>query len=137
MPHVASFRLEELDPVKRRGTTRFTLDPQSPPKSDWTAFDAMSERDRRAAALSDPDCPPATAAQLKRARRRPNVKLIRAKLGLTQEEFARRFGLPLGTVRDWEQGAHLPDRAAMVLLRVIAREPEAVERALSPEDVGP
>jgi putative transcriptional regulator len=51
-------------------------------------------------------------------------------MNLTQEEFASRFGLPLGTVRDWEQGAHRPDRAAQVLLTVIANNPDAVIRAL-------
>jgi putative transcriptional regulator len=51
-------------------------------------------------------------------------------MNLTQEEFAARFGLPLGTVRDWEQGAHRPDRAAQVLLTVIANNPDAVIQAL-------
>jgi putative transcriptional regulator len=40
-----------------------------PPKTDWRAFDAMTEEERHAAAVSDPDCPPATDAQLVRARR--------------------------------------------------------------------
>lgn len=116
--------------MKKSGTTKFRLDPKKPPKADWDAFDAMSDEERLAAALSDPDCPPATEAQLERARRVPAVKAVRKRLNLTQEEFAARFGLPLGTVRDWEQGAHRPDRAAQVLLRVIANEPEAVVRAL-------
>ena len=45
-------------------------------------------------------------------------------------EFAGRFHLPLGTIRDWEQGAHRPDKAAQVLVTVIAREPEAVARVV-------
>ena len=57
-------------------------------------------------------------------------RALRKKLNLTQEEFAARFHLPLGTVRDWEQGAHRPDKAAQVLLTVIARDPDAVARAL-------
>ena len=65
-----------------------------------------------------------------RARRVPTVRALRKKLNLTQEGFAKRFHLPLGTVRDWEQGAHRPDRAAQVLLTVIARDPDAVARAL-------
>lgn len=117
--------------MKKDGITKFRLNPKRPPKSDWRRFDAMSEAERHAAAVSDPDCPPASAAELARARRAPNVRAIRAGLNLTQEEFARRFGLPLGTVRDWEQGAHRPDKAAQILLRVIAREPEAIERALA------
>jgi putative transcriptional regulator len=55
---------------------------------------------------------------------------VRKKLKLTQKEFAARFHLPLGTVRDWEQGAHMPDRAAQNLLTVIEKDPDAVARAL-------
>jgi len=68
--------------------------------------------------------------QLARARRVPTVRASRTRLNLTQEEFAARFHLPLGTVRGWEQGAHRPDKAAQVLLTVIARDPDAVARAL-------
>jgi len=120
--------------MKKEGTTRFKLDAKKPPKkpsqTGWRAFDAMSEAQRRRAALADADAPPATAAQLARARRVPDVRALRQKLKLTQEEFAARFQLPLGTVRDWEQGAHRPDKAAQVLLTVIARDPNAVARAL-------
>jgi putative transcriptional regulator len=116
--------------MKRGSTTSFRLNPKKAPKSDWRAFDAMSEEERHRASLSDPDCPPATEAQLARARRVPTVRALRKKLNLTQEEFAARFHLPLGTVRDWEQGAHRPDKAAQVLLTVIAKDPDAVARAL-------
>ena len=116
--------------MKRKGITKFNLNAKRPPKTDWRAFDAMSEQDRHRAALSDPDAPPATKAQLARARRVPTVRALRQRLNLTQEQFAARFHLPLGTVRDWEQGAHRPDKAAQVLLTVIAREPDAVARAL-------
>jgi putative transcriptional regulator len=85
---------------------------------------------RHRAALSDPDCPPASKAQLARARRVPTGAALRKKLKLTQEEFAARFHLPLETVRGWEQGAHRPDKAAQVLLTVIAKDPDAVTRAL-------
>lgn len=60
----------------------------------------------------------------------PTLAALRKKLMLTQEEFAARFHLPLGTVRDWEQGAHWPDKAVQVLLTVIANDPDAVTRAL-------
>ena len=116
--------------MKKESITRFKLNPKKPPKTDWRAFDAMSEADRHSAALADADAPPATKAQLARARRVPSVRALRAKLNLTQEEFAARFHLPLGTVRDWEQGAHRPDKAAQVLLTVIANDPDAVARAL-------
>jgi len=60
----------------------------------------------------------------------PDVRAIRARLKLTQPAFAERFGLPVGTVRDWEQGRAVPDQAARILLRVIERDPEAVQRAV-------
>ena len=116
--------------MKKGSITKFRLNPKKPPKTDWRAFDAMSDAERHRAAASDPDAPPATEAQLARARRVLTVRALRKKLNLTQEEFAARFHLPLGTVRDWEQGAHRPDKAAQVLLRVIARDPDAVARAL-------
>lgn len=116
--------------MKREGITRFKLNPKKPPKTDWRAFEAMSDEARHRAAVADPDASPATEAQLARARRVPTVRALRTRLNLTQEEFAARFHLPLGTVRDWEQGAHRPDKAAQVLLTVIARDPDAVARAL-------
>ena len=116
--------------MKKGSITRFKLNAKKPPKSDWRAFDAMSDKERHRAALADADARPATKAQLARARRVPSVRALRAKLNLTQEQFAARFHLPLGTVRDWEQGAHRPDKAARVLLSVIAKDPEAVARAL-------
>src|SRR6266545_2375189 len=93
--------------MKKGSITRFRLNPKKPPKTNWHVFDAMSEEARHQAVVSDPNCPPATEAQLARARRVPSVRALRKKLKLTQEEFAARFHLPLGTVRDWEQGAHL------------------------------
>lgn len=116
--------------MKKGSITKFKLDPKNPPKADWAAFDAMSEEERHAAALSDPDCQPTSEAGLKQFRRRIDVRAVRKKLGLTQQQFAARFHLPLGTIRDWEQGTHLPDRAAQVLLRIIAGDPEAVARVL-------
>ncbi len=61
-----------------------------------------------------------------------DVKAIRQHLGLTQMEFACRYGLSLGSVRNWEQGCRQPEGPARILLRVIEREPEAVQRALAP-----
>ena len=120
--------------MKKGSITRLRLDPKKPPKSDWRLFDAMSDEERHRAALSDPDAAPAAAAQLARARRVPSVRALRKRLNLTQEQFAARFHLPLGTVRDWEQGAHRPDKAAQVLLTVIAKDPDAVTRALEHEE---
>jgi putative transcriptional regulator len=60
-----------------------------------------------------------------------DVKAIRNSLGLTQPEFSKRFGFDIRAVQDWEQNRRKPERAARVLLTVIAREPEAVRRALA------
>jgi putative transcriptional regulator len=59
-----------------------------------------------------------------------DVRAIRARQGLSQEQFARRYGFTVAAVRDWEHGRRQPARAARILLRVIEREPEAVRRAL-------
>ena len=116
--------------MKKGNTTKFKLDPKRPPKADWGQFDAMTGKARNVAAKSDPDFPSLTTAQLRQVRRRVDVKALRQELALTQQQFAAKFNLPLGTIRDWEQGTHRPDRAAQILLRVIASEPDAVVRAL-------
>jgi putative transcriptional regulator len=63
----------------------------------------------------------------------PHVKTVRRSLGLTQEEFAARYGIPVGTLRDWEQGRTEPDQPARAYIRVIASNPEWVSRALAAE----
>ena len=113
---------------------RVTLDPANPPlPSDWSEFDKLTEEEIHAAALSDPDAQPWTPEQLARARRVVDVRLIRDRLGLTQEEFARRFGLRLDMVRGWEDRTLVPDAAAVTLLRVIWAEPETVRRVVAAE----
>lgn len=56
---------------------------------------------------------------------------VRQKTGLSQEEFARRFGINLATLRNWEQGVRAPEGPARVLLMVIDQAPQAVESALA------
>jgi putative transcriptional regulator len=101
----------------------------SDPKTDWSAFDAMSDDDVIARAKSDPDNPPLTLNQ--RAQLKPVAVATRLRwtLRLTQAQFAERFGIPLGTLRDWEQHKVVPDAAAQVLLRVIALNPDLVATA--------
>ena len=60
-----------------------------------------------------------------------DVKSIRKSLGLTQEAFANRYGFSKGAVTDWEQGRSRPEASTRMFLTVIAREPEAVDRALA------
>ena len=97
---------------------------------DWSRLDAMTDAEKLAAARSDPDAQPSTEAQLKRMRRVPFAKHVRWTIGLSQQEFADVFGIPIGTLRDWEQGRATPDQAARAYLKVIARDPEVVRRAL-------
>jgi len=83
------------------------------------------------AARADSDARPLTRSDLKRMKRTPQVKIIRRALGLTQDEFAANYHIPLGTLQDWEQGRAEPDQATQAYLKVIAREPERVERLLN------
>lgn len=59
----------------------------------------------------------------------PDVKAIRTKLGLSQNEFAAAFHLSPGTVKGWEQGRRKIDTTAVALLRTIEENPEAVRQA--------
>jgi putative transcriptional regulator len=99
-------------------------------KHDWREADALTEAEIHAAALADPDAQPLTPERLAKMRRVPRTTSLRRALGLSQEEFATRYHIPVGTLRDWEQGRFEPDAAARAYLTVIAREPEIVRRAL-------
>jgi putative transcriptional regulator len=61
---------------------------------------------------------------------RIDVKAIRTNLGMTQDEFAGRFGFSVNTLRHWEQGSRQPEGAARAYLLVIERAPKAVQKAL-------
>ena len=121
--------------MSRRRIIRVSLGPDDPipvGDTDWAMVDAMTDDEAMARALADPDAQPLTAEELARMRRAvPDVAAIRERLDLTQEQFARTFGIPVGTLRDWEQRRKEPDAPARALLRVIEREPEAVRRALA------
>ncbi|HEX5321431.1 MAG TPA: helix-turn-helix domain-containing protein [Stellaceae bacterium] len=97
---------------------------------DWQRFDALSEDEVHAAALADPDARPLTEEDFARMKRVPRIKSLRRALGLTQEEFAERYRIPVGTLRDWEQGRTEPDQPARAYLLAIAGDPEGVRRAL-------
>jgi putative transcriptional regulator len=99
---------------------------------DWSRLDAMTAAEKHAAALSDPDNQPLTQEDMRRMKRTPRAKIIRRALGLTQEDFAACYHIPIGTLRDWEQGRAEPDEAARAYLTVIARQPEMVRKALRP-----
>jgi putative transcriptional regulator len=100
--------------AERRPTVPIALDEPEDPAAFESRLAALGVRTERRVVAAEVDVP-----------------AIRKELGLSQEEFALRFGLDVGTLRGWEQGRFRPDTAARVLLRVIAREPAAVERALA------
>lgn len=91
----------------------------------------MSAEEVEKAARSDPDAQPLTPADLRGMKRVPQVKVIRRALELTQEEFAARYHIPLGTLRDWEQGRAEPDQPTRAYLTLIARDPERVNQTLN------
>ena len=60
-----------------------------------------------------------------------DVKNIRVKIGMSQNEFASAFGISVSTLRHWERGDRTPNGPALVLLNVVSKEPTAVLKALS------
>jgi putative transcriptional regulator len=97
---------------------------------DYPNQKEMTEAEIHAAALADPDCQPLTPEQLANMKRIPRIKIVRRVLRLSQEEFSNRYCIPVGTLRDWEQGRYEPDAAGRAYLHVIANEPEMVRRIL-------
>jgi putative transcriptional regulator len=90
----------------------------------------MTDAEIEAAAWADPDARPFTPVEQAAARHVPRIKTLRRVLSLTQEEFAACYHIPIGTLRDWEQGRSEPDQPARAYLTVIAHDPEGVRRAL-------
>ncbi|WP_207459143.1 helix-turn-helix domain-containing protein [Azospirillum sp. SYSU D00513] len=92
---------------------------------DWAKVDATTEAEiSRQAAQDDAEAALDAAAYARRVRR---------KVGLSQSVFARKVGVPVSTVRNWEQGTRSPQGAARALLRVIDKAPETVLNALADE----
>ena len=99
-------------------------------RHDWSRVDAMTEAERHAAALADPDAQPLAPGDFKRMKRVPQVSVIRRAFRLSQQEFAAQFHIPFETLRDWEQGVSEPDDTAKAYLWVIASEPNMVREAM-------
>ena len=109
-------RVDSKGAVNRRRSTGL-WEPVEP-RTDWTRVDATTEAQiERQAAFDDAEAAKDAAAWARRVRRRA---------GLSQDEFARRIGISVATVRDWERGKLAPQGATRALLRVIDRVPEAV-----------
>ena len=93
-------------------------------------LDRMTDDQLTANAVSDPDNPPLTAAELDRVGTARAVKRARVATGLSQTAFAKRFRINPARLRDWEQGRTVPDSAALAYLAVIEEEQDVVERVL-------
>jgi len=80
---------------------------------------------------TDPEDRPVSQAALERAQMGRRIRSLRNRLGLTQAEFASRYGIPLANIRQYEIGRTLPPPAVQSFLRVIAAEPERTAAALA------
>lgn len=108
---------------------RMTITPGGKPQGiDWERVRGMSPGEIDADVAADPDAATLDEIEGKAVR----VQMVRKSTGLSQIQFAERFRIPVGTVRDWEQGRREPDAAALAYLQVIQHDPEAVTRALAP-----
>ena len=104
---------------------------------DWAALDALTDEEIDRQISANPDAAPDVSDW---SLDDPNVvvmepvdvKAIRAKLAMSQEEFARAFSLNVAALRDWEQQRRMPRGPARALLQIIDREPAAARRALQP-----
>src|SRR5208337_4981056 len=117
--------------IRSDGTVVEILDGGGERPFPKTPMRPMTEAEISAAAAADPDARPMTPEQLAKAKRIPRIRTLRRALGMTQDEFARRYHIPLGTLRDWEQGRTEPDQPARAYLKVIAADPEGVSRSLA------
>jgi putative transcriptional regulator len=102
---------------------------------DWAALDALTDEEIDEQIAADPNVAPDVSDwslddPKVRLMEPVDVKAIRDKLGMSQEEFARTFSLNISALRDWEQERRMPRGPARALLRIIDREPVAARRAL-------
>ena len=95
---------------------------------DRAKIAATTEEDIRRHQIEDGEDPDAPLPPFQPI---PNVRAIRAKLRMTQEAFAQAIGVPMATVRNWEQSRTGMDPVVRSLLRIVEREPEAAMRALA------
>jgi len=115
--------------LKQTGIISVEHNPDDPPiktDTDWDRVNAMTDEEIRAAVADDPDAAPIPVHDTPGLIRIVNTKRLRDRLGLTQEAFAERYRIPVGTLRDWEQGRKLPDAPARAYLTVIEKDPNAV-----------
>jgi len=96
-------------------------------KFDADRFDATTEKDIRRHMIEDGEDPD----HFLRIEDSHSPQVIRKRLGMTQEQFARALRIPLATLRNWEQGRNAIDPAARSLLIVLAHDPKKVLATLA------
>jgi putative transcriptional regulator len=80
---------------------------------------------------NDPEDRDVSVAGLKRAHMGRRFRILRHKLGLTQEQFASTYGIPVANLRQYEIARHMPPPAVRAYLKVIEAEPEVVRRVVA------
>ena len=101
------------------------------PASELARLEAMTDAEIEAAALADPDNPPIEEARLHRMALGREVRLIRQATGLSQPQFATRYQIGLGRLRDYEQARSEPDFPVMAYLRLIADYPDVADAVVA------
>jgi len=113
--------------MTKKGKAYFNKGP-APAEAATTTFGArLVQAAEEAAAFARGEL---TGAVVHRPPAQVDVRAVRLKRGMTQAEFAGRYGFTLGAVRDWEQKRRVPEAAARILLHVIDAYPETVEKVL-------
>lgn len=102
-------------------------------KTDWDKVKSLTEKDIERAASSDPDAPLLTKEELTGFKRANSgiefdVKFIRNRQEMTQEEFSSNYGINKRTLQGWEQRAKKPSATEVTFLKVIDKYPEEVKR---------
>ena len=118
---------------KRKGGSRPESGTDGMSPQMWARLREKTNDQILAAARGDPDARPLEDRDpmtLSPARHLSPAKRVRWQLRMSQSEFANTFRIPLATLRDWEHHRQEPDEPARAYLEVIAREPDAVRRAL-------
>ena len=93
---------------------------------DKTLFESLKEGLKEAVAIRRGELVPGRMIEISP----PDAKSVRAKVGLSQTEFARLIGVKVATLRNWEQNRRHPTGPAAALLTIVEKEPEAALRAL-------
>jgi putative transcriptional regulator len=94
----------------------------------------MANRKNMVAIPADPNDPEdfdVSFADLERARFGRRFRIVRHKLGMTQDQFAQTYGIPLTSLRQYEMARYMPPPATRAYLKVIEQEPDMVRRVIA------